>query len=596
MIVESRLDELGLNVHKALQKVKSERVRRKSGAITDRHRRRALGTSGSRCKSMANFRRRKTSRHTNFHSTLYNHGSLRGGGGELTIEEKLAQLPTLASYLHSKNSKLQLEAAAELRKLVSIERNPPLQQVIDCGVVPRLLQLLDRQENMDLQFEAAWALTNLLSGNTDHTHHVIEHGAIPKFVELLKSPSDDVKEQVVWALGNMAGDSPACRDLVLKYGAMEPLLDLCKDRSPLKLTLRRNLIWTISNLCRGKPKPKFELVIPALTLPVVSWLINCFDEEVLVDACWALSYLSDDHSGANIFIEACVKSGVVPRLVELLTHSSVAIQTPALRTIGNIVTGSDTQTSAVVQANALPALRQLLSHGKKGIRKEAVWAISNITAGTSGHIQAVLDEGIIPHLFEMLETATFDIRKEAAWAISNATSGGTDEQTEFLVEIGVIPALCGLLDVQVPRVLDVALSGLDNILKLGRQEQIVKKIEENGQELEIQVNPYAEMIEECHGVDKLENLQLHPNEEVYTKAFNILENYFIIQEYIIGDYHNSSASEEAQLEPLFLPKPEGECGVEPATGLVSAQERSKIESKPNQQPVYTVSSSIDEVD
>jgi len=276
---------------------------------------------------------------------------------------------------------------------------------------------------------------------------------------------------------------------------------------------------------------------------------------------------------ANIFIEACVNSGVVPRLVDLLTHTSVTIQTPALRTIGNIVTGSDSQTSAVVEAYALPALRELLSHTKKGIRKEAVWAISNITAGTSSHIQAVLDEGIIPHLFEMLENATFDIRKEAAWAISNATSGGTDEQTQYLVEIGVIPALCGLLDVQVPRVLDVALSGLDNILKLGRQQQIVKKIEENGEEIEIHVNPYAEMIEECRGLDKLENLQLHPNEEVYTKAFNILEHYFIIQEYISGDSQGSLTSTCGGGNPNENPSDENSCN-----------------------PVLLASSSIDEVD
>ena len=32
------------------------------------------------------------------------------------------------------------------------------------------------------------------------------------------------------------------------------------------------------------------------------------------------------------------------RLVELLIHSSPAVQTPALRTVGNIVTGDDLQT------------------------------------------------------------------------------------------------------------------------------------------------------------------------------------------------------------------------------------------------------------
>jgi importin subunit alpha-6/7 len=195
---------------------------------------------------------------------------------------------------------------------------------------------------------------------------------VPIFVRLLMSPNDDVREQAVWALGNIAGNSPPCRDLVLQAGAMQPLLNQFNQNS--KVSMLRKATRTLSNFCRGKPQPDFELV--RLSLPTLANLVFSPDEEVLTDACWALSYLSD---GLNEKVQAVIESGICRRLVELLLNPSPAIQTPALRTVGNIVTGDDLQTQYVINNHALPCLLTLLSSPKKGIRKEACSTISNIT-------------------------------------------------------------------------------------------------------------------------------------------------------------------------------------------------------------------------
>ena len=59
-----------------------------------------------------------------------------------------------------------------------------------------------------------------------------------------------------------------------------------------------------------------------------------------------------------------VDSGSVPNLVKMLASSEISIVTPALRALGNVVTGSDNQTNSVIQHGGLPVICSLLSHSK----------------------------------------------------------------------------------------------------------------------------------------------------------------------------------------------------------------------------------------
>ncbi|WKA08975.1 hypothetical protein VitviT2T_026655 [Vitis vinifera] len=128
-------------------------------------------------------------------------------------------------------------------------------------------------------------------------------------------------------------------------------------------------------------------------LPALGRLIHSNDEDVLTDACWALSYLSD---GTNDKVQAVIEAGVYPRLVELLLYSSPSVLIPALRMVGNIVTGDDMQTQCIINHQALLCLlNPLTNNHNKSIKKEACWTISNITASNKEQIRAVIEANII---------------------------------------------------------------------------------------------------------------------------------------------------------------------------------------------------------
>lgn len=401
----------------------------------------------------------------------------------------------------------QFDALQKIRKLLSVEVNPPIQTVIDEGLVPAFIHLL-QHGNDDMKFEAAWSITNIASGSSEETRCLVELGAIPVLVASLSLPIQPIVDQCVWALGNIAGDSCYTRDLILREGALSRVIDVINNNP--KRVLLRNATWTLSNLCRGKdPKPDWNVVRKAI--PTVARLIYSRDENVVSDACWALSYLTD---GDDDQITEVTSHNVVQRLVELLEEAK-EIQIPSIRTLGNIVAGTEVHTQMALQNGIMEPLTQLILSSKtRMIKKETCWTLSNIAAGSTRQLTSMYRYPILQPILNFIETESQDIQRECVWIITNTTANASEELIKYMVDNNVMRTIVFVLESKDISLIEVILGALDNILMHGESVKLADG-----------TNPYLVEFEKRGGLVELNNLQYCENKKIYNRAVDIIDRY-----------------------------------------------------------------------
>ncbi|KAL5064310.1 hypothetical protein RYX36_026047 [Vicia faba] len=91
------------------------------------------------------------------------------------------------------------------------------------------------------------------------------------------------------------------------------------------------------------------------------------------------------------------------------------------------------------------------------------------------------------------------------------------------------------------------MKGLKNILIVGKAE--------NSQGNSEDANLYAQMIEDSEGLEKIESLQNHDNNEIYEKVVKLLETYWCEEESEIlpSSHGDQSGFNFASKEPLLPP-------------------------------------------
>jgi hypothetical protein len=265
----------------------------------------------------------------------------------------------------------------------------------------------------------------------------------------------------------------------------------------------------LSNLCRGKDAP-WDIIAPAI--PVLSRLLYSADNDVLADACWALLFMVEADMSRTAKL---LSDGIGPQLVSLLRHPSHAVQHPALRVVGNILFGDEEQTQAMLNMNVLVGLDSLIHSDQKRLRKEACWSLSNIAAGNTSQLQALMDyTPIMDTLMDFAQHAEYTTKIESLHTLANAFNGGSMDQVRRLVSMGAFDAISFNLDIADDKVLATILEAIERTFALGLKDP------------KIPANHYVNTFELNGGIDKLEDLHSHSDDEIWKAALKIMKTFW----------------------------------------------------------------------
>lgn len=167
----------------------------------------------------------------------------------------LEQLDALKALLHSASDENQLTSTTEIRKLLCID-DPPIDQVIGYGLLPRLLDLAKQSSLPAVKLNALWALTNVASGSHEQAKALVDLDVATVAINVLsievaKGPAHakivehDIIAQALQLLGNICFASIESRALCLNRGALAILLQIIqwKDVHP---RLERCALWALS--------------------------------------------------------------------------------------------------------------------------------------------------------------------------------------------------------------------------------------------------------------------------------------------------------------------------------------------------------------
>ncbi|GMR35938.1 hypothetical protein PMAYCL1PPCAC_06133, partial [Pristionchus mayeri] len=325
----------------------------------------------------------------------------------------------------------QASAIKYFRCLFTENTEPP--KYFDQNLIDVFIDIVrDMETPVDVRTDAAWAITNLLcSKRTPLTHDILDKGTLDVFVWCIRTADSKLRDQCIWGVGNISADCPLCKEAVRSTDALDLIAKQMNAGEFHTLESNRCAIWCCLNILRGGHAELRPETARALLTAVTAAMLLYEDSNILQDSLLTLSLLADDR---NFFlfphlwpaqIDAMINEpGLVSTTLLAIDTGKPSLVSPALRLIGNIITGTDDQTERVIMRDGFVGLIcKCIDSSVTQVRREAAWILSNIAAGPAHHVDLILtNPALIGQLLQRLHHDDVRMKKEVSWVFANVLS------------------------------------------------------------------------------------------------------------------------------------------------------------------------------
>uniref|UniRef100_A0AC34F7L2 Importin subunit alpha n=1 Tax=Panagrolaimus sp. ES5 TaxID=591445 RepID=A0AC34F7L2_9BILA len=256
----------------------------------------------------------------------------------------------------------------------------------------------------------------------------IARGFLPILVNGLESSNTKMQYECAVVLGFFCEGTHV--DAVVKAGSITPLIDLIASSD--------NGVAEVSSLTLGHIIAQNTTYRDqCLKTGIVKAFAKRMNEKASVNLLrnitYAVAHILRDKDFSN---PKEVATLLLPGLVKLVQHEDVEVLQETLTAIAYLTYGN--LIGMVKKTGIAEKALSLLNHKDPEVQYAAIDVLGNISSGTDEDTQYILDLGALPLMEKFLNHPNKKLNKEAVWFLTNFLAG-SEKQIQQVFDAGYIP-------------------------------------------------------------------------------------------------------------------------------------------------------------